>query len=113
MSDTKQVVATGNPYEAKFGYYRAVRKGPFIVVSGTTSLDPTTSHLLHVGNAKEQAIAAFTEAIKAVLQLDGRKSDVVRVRMFVKVSDHDESRIAVLKKLTRTLLFRTRRTREE
>lgn len=74
---------TNNPYEAQFGYSRAVRKGPFIFVSGTTSIDPVSGQLRHPGSAYNQARAIFDEIVQAVMVLGGQKSDVVRVRMFV------------------------------
>ncbi|KIP05913.1 hypothetical protein PHLGIDRAFT_73449 [Phlebiopsis gigantea 11061_1 CR5-6] len=40
MDAERQTFRTGNPYEARFGYARAVRRGPFVFVSGTTSVDP-------------------------------------------------------------------------
>ena len=83
---------TNNPYEAKFGYSRAVRKGPFIFVSGTTSIDPTSGELRHPGSAYDQAIAIFEEIVRAVTALGGAKSDVVRVRMFV-AKDEDAGKV--------------------
>jgi enamine deaminase RidA (YjgF/YER057c/UK114 family) len=74
---------TTNPFEKRFGYHRGVRKGPFIFVSGTTALNPTTGILQHPGNALLQASAAFNEALRAITALGGGVGDVVRVRMFV------------------------------
>jgi enamine deaminase RidA (YjgF/YER057c/UK114 family) len=82
-SGTKQYYTTHNPFEARFGYHRAVRKGPFIFVSGTTALDPSTGKLQHPGNAEVQAMATFKEALRAVIALGGDSGDVIRVRMFV------------------------------
>lgn len=75
---------TANPYEAKFGYSRAVRRGPFVFVSGTTSLDPATGTLQHPGDARAQAAAAFAEIARAVAAVGGRREDITRVRMFVR-----------------------------
>ncbi|RXW14253.1 hypothetical protein EST38_g11604 [Candolleomyces aberdarensis] len=74
---------TSNPYESVFGYSRAVKKGPFIFVSGTTSIDPSTGVVQHPSSAYQQAIAIFSEIIKAVESLGGEKEDITRVRMFV------------------------------
>jgi enamine deaminase RidA (YjgF/YER057c/UK114 family) len=62
-------------------------------VSGTTSIDPSNSSVeglsvLHPTSAYHQTRAIFDEIIKVVERLDGRRSDIVRVRMFV-VSDED------------------------
>ncbi|KAF9230442.1 hypothetical protein BU15DRAFT_57230, partial [Melanogaster broomeanus] len=35
-----------NPYEKKFGYCRAVKRGSFIFVSGTTAIDVDTGRAL-------------------------------------------------------------------
>ncbi|KAI0628631.1 YjgF-like protein [Trametes polyzona] len=76
-------VQTANPYEKEFGYSRAVRRGPLIAVSGTTSIDPASGQLRHPGSAYEQARATFAEIIRAVEELGGTAADIVRVRMFV------------------------------
>ena len=82
-SGLKHYYNTANPFEKRFGYHRAVRKGPFILVSGTTALDPNTGLLQHPGSAELQARAAFEEALRAVTALGGEVGDVIRVRMFV------------------------------
>ncbi|KAM5543532.1 hypothetical protein V8D89_002783 [Ganoderma adspersum] len=83
---------TNNPYEAKFGYSRAVRKGSFIFVSGTTSIDPVSGELRYPGSAYDQARAVFDEIVRAVVALGGRKGDFVRVRMFV-AEDEDTAKV--------------------
>lgn len=75
---------TSNPYEAKFGYSRAVRKGPFIFVSGTTSIDLQTGKVLFPDSAYDQAKKILSEIIIAIEALGGTKRDVVRLRLFVK-----------------------------
>ncbi|KAF5377975.1 hypothetical protein D9615_006669 [Tricholomella constricta] len=74
---------TANPYESKFGYSRAVRRGPFIFVSGTTSIDTTTGTVLHQESAYHQALKIFSEIVSAVEALGGTRQDVMRIRMFV------------------------------
>ncbi|TFK33034.1 YjgF-like protein [Crucibulum laeve] len=83
---------TSNPYEGKFGYSRAVRKGPFIFVSGTTSIDIATGKVLHPTSAYDQALKIFSEIIIAIEALGGKKDDVVRVRMFV-MDDEDTTSV--------------------
>lgn len=80
---TRQTYKTTNPYETKFGYARAVKKGPFIFVSGTTSIDPASGVVLHPTSAYDQTHRIFSEIGRAIEALGGAKSDVVRVRMFV------------------------------
>jgi enamine deaminase RidA (YjgF/YER057c/UK114 family) len=78
---------TSNPYERTIRYRRAVRRGPFIFVSGTTAIDPSTQTLQHPGDAYLQAKAAFAESLRAVQALGGNRDGVVRVRMFVARQD--------------------------
>ncbi|KAH8813597.1 YjgF-like protein, partial [Flagelloscypha sp. PMI_526] len=73
-----------NPYESQFGYSRAVCRGPFIFVSGTTSTCPETQDLLYPDFASQQAELLFAEIIRAVGALGGSKNDIMRVRMFVR-----------------------------
>ena len=75
-----------NKFEREFGYHRAVRKGPFIFVSGTTALQPD-GMIAFPDDAKAQAQCAFQLGISAIESLGGSREDVVRVRMFVAVSD--------------------------
>ncbi|KAI3613952.1 hypothetical protein WG66_010783 [Moniliophthora roreri] len=84
MTAFTRFFSTNNPYEKEFRYCRAVRKGPFIVVSGTTSICPETGVLLHPNSAFEQATQIFNEIARAVGALGGRREDIVRVRMFVR-----------------------------
>ncbi|KAI0821848.1 YjgF-like protein [Trametes gibbosa] len=82
---------TANPYEKLFGYSRAVRRGPLIAVSGTTSIDPVSGQMRHPGAAYDQARAIFAEIGRAVEALGGQANDIVRVRMFVtEASDTDD-----------------------
>jgi enamine deaminase RidA (YjgF/YER057c/UK114 family) len=85
-SGSKSYFTTPNRFEVKFGYHRAVRKGPFIFVSGTTALDPETGKISHSGDAYKQALVAMGKCVEAVQKLGGAKKDVVRVRMFAAVS---------------------------
>ncbi|KAG9664599.1 YjgH family protein, partial [Aureobasidium melanogenum] len=84
----KQYYATKSPWEEKIGYYRAVRRGPFIFVSGTTAVDPssntTSPKVLHPDDAKAQALIAFQEIIKAIQALGGHGAEsIIRTKMFV------------------------------
>jgi len=86
----KQYYDTANPFEKRFGYHRAVRKGPFIFVSGTTAISPETGVLQNPGNAALQAGTAFNEALRAIRALGGDVEDVIRVRMFVAKQEDTE-----------------------
>ncbi|KAL4888370.1 putative L-PSP family endoribonuclease [Aspergillus ambiguus] len=84
---SKQLYATSSPFEQKIGYYRAVRHGSHIFVSGTTAVDPqsppTAPQILYPGDARQQTQVALEECIAAVRALGGTEGSVVRVRMFV------------------------------
>ncbi|KAF5360746.1 hypothetical protein D9756_005092 [Leucocoprinus leucothites] len=89
---------TTNPYEHLFGYSRGVRKGPFIFISGTTSTSTTSTSttststtstsstpiILHPDSAYEQAKHIFHTIIDSVEYLGGKRTDIIRVRMFVR-----------------------------
>ncbi|KAG6330009.1 hypothetical protein ID866_9077 [Astraeus odoratus] len=85
--DSVQKYRTTNPYEKTFGYCRALRKGPFIFVSGTTAIDLATSKVAHPHSAFEQAMKAFEEILRAIEALGGKREDIVRIRMFVTYED--------------------------
>ena len=83
--------ATSNPYELQFGYSRAVRKGAYIFVSGTTSIDPETGYVSFPDSAYHQTLAIFNEIIKSIGHLQGNKEDIARVRMFVTEQEDTEA----------------------
>jgi enamine deaminase RidA (YjgF/YER057c/UK114 family) len=99
MDNKKHFFTTPNPFEVKFGYHRAVRKGAHIIVSGTTAAkmegdnidDPNEGKdggVHFPKNAKQQAKLAMDRCVDAVEKLGGTRADIVRVRMFVAVSVH-------------------------
>ncbi|KJA23263.1 hypothetical protein HYPSUDRAFT_201554 [Hypholoma sublateritium FD-334 SS-4] len=111
MSTQMQRHKTANPYEDKFGYSRAVRKGPFIFVSGTTSIDTASGKVLHPKSAYDQTLKIFAEIVLAIETLGGAKSDVVRLRMFVAQEKDGEGVSRALKEVfgdvapTATMVF--------
>ncbi|KAK5095364.1 hypothetical protein LTR70_003528 [Exophiala xenobiotica] len=109
----KTLLTTPNPFEQRFGYHRAVRRGPLICVSGTTAVKVFAAgpdaeldvdvdayidakgerrlsevQILHPGDAHKQAKTAMSVAVEAVRGLGGELEDVVRVRMFV--ANHED-----------------------
>lgn len=79
----KSKSVTLNPYEEKYGYSRAVRRGPFVFVSGTTSIDVSTGEVLHPDSAYRQTRQIFKEIITALEAVEAKREHVVRIRMFV------------------------------
>lgn len=85
--DGKTAVTAPNPFERAFGYPRAVRKGPFIFVSGTTFLQED-GKVAFPNDAGSQAGRVFDLSVRAVEALGGAKKDIMRVRIFVAVSSY-------------------------
>ena len=69
------------PYEARFGYSRALRTGDRILVSGCTSV--VDGVIRHPGDAGAQMRVALDNALAAVAAMDGGIADVIRTRMYV------------------------------
>jgi enamine deaminase RidA (YjgF/YER057c/UK114 family) len=73
---------SGAPWEEQVGYCRAIRKGNFIAVSGTTPIGDD-GKVFEPKNAYAQTIRCF-EIIEAALKKVGASlGDVIRTRMFV------------------------------
>ena len=72
---------TGSPYEAQFGFARAVRTGNRIIVAGTGPVEDDGSSTQ--GGAAEQAARCCTLILRAIEELGGTAADVVRTRMFL------------------------------
>ncbi|KAI1910479.1 hypothetical protein LOZ53_002735 [Ophidiomyces ophidiicola] len=87
----KTLYQTTSPYEQCIGYYRGVRYGQHVFISGTTSVDPHSSpsapQILYPGNAAAQMRVALGECIRVVGELSGSMAQalesIVRVRMYV------------------------------
>lgn len=79
--NSKEWTTSGSPYEATFGFARAVRVGDRIVVAGTGPVEPdgaTTS-----GGVTEQAARCCAIIVAAIEELGGTAADVVRTRMLL------------------------------
>ena len=70
-----------SPYEATYGFSRAVRVGDRIIVSGTAPLEPDGSST--PGDAAAQARRCFAIILGAIEELGGTAADGVRTRMFI------------------------------
>ncbi|MEA1073208.1 RidA family protein [Sphingomonas sp. LY160] len=80
MSARRRTSGT-SPFEAAFGFSRAVRVGNRIVVSGTAPVEADGSST--AGDAATQARRCFTIIGQAIDDLGGTLSDVVRTRMYI------------------------------
>jgi len=82
--------ASGAPWEAPFGYSRAVRCGDFVLVAGTVAVSED-GVVLAPGNAGGQ-VHAVIDAVELALEQAGASLDqVVQTRMFVAdISRSDE-----------------------
>lgn len=76
-----QRISTGSPFEATFGYSRAVRHGDTIYVSGTTGYDYATMTMPESVGA--QARNALATIARALTEAGSDISDVVRVVYYV------------------------------
>jgi len=75
---SRQLIASGYPFEDEYGYSRAVRVGDQVFVSGTTARPP---HL--DGNAHAQARAALDLVADALAQAGAGLRHVVRTVVYV------------------------------
>ena len=73
---------SGVPWEASFGYSRAVRCGDFVLVAGTTAVSED-GVVLAPGDAGGQVHAVVDGIEAALAQAGARLDQVVQTRMFV------------------------------
>jgi len=74
--------ASGGPWEASFGYSRAVRCGDFVLVAGTTAVSED-GVVLAIGDAAGQLHAAVDTIERALEQAGARLDQVVQTRMYI------------------------------
>jgi enamine deaminase RidA (YjgF/YER057c/UK114 family) len=77
----RRLIPGHSPYEARFGFSRAIRVGDLVLVSGTAPIpsgggDPPAG-------AYEQAQLCLSIVLDALAQAGGRPEHVVRTRMFL------------------------------
>jgi enamine deaminase RidA (YjgF/YER057c/UK114 family) len=77
----RQRISSGAPFEASFGYCRAVRVGRRIWVSGTTSFDDD-GNVVGPGDPRAQTERILAIIASALAQAGASLNDVVRTRIF-------------------------------
>ena len=77
----RQSTTSRSPFEASFGFSRAVRVGDRIRVSGTAPVEADGSST--PGDATAQTRRVFAIILAAIEELGGTAADVVRTRMFI------------------------------
>lgn len=82
MSTDRVNYTTGSPWENRVGYSRAVKIGPVLEISGTTSV--RDGEIKHVGDAYRQALEIILIAQEVLETANASLADVIRTRMYVK-----------------------------
>lgn len=85
----RERVTSGSPYEATFGFARAVRDGNRIIVAGTGPVEPDGSTT--PGDAAAQAERCCAIIVAAIEELGGSAADVVRTRMLLTDLDDQDA----------------------
>ena len=81
-------ISSGSPWEPKFGYSRAVRIGPWVLVAGTTGSDAAGKAA--GPDAYTQCKAALDKIEVALKEAGATMRQVVRTRIFVtRIADFD------------------------
>jgi len=86
MSNERRRASSGSPYESTVGFSRAVRVGNHIFISGTA---PICEDGTVVPEATSQARRCWEIVLKALEELGGSVSDVVRTRHYLTTADAD------------------------
>ena len=78
----RENVTSGTVWESRVGYSRAVRRGPFVYVCGTTATDGSGG-FVGVGDVRAQTVQALSNVKVALEAVGAGLADVVRTRIFV------------------------------
>ena len=77
----RQTVSSGGPYEAKYGYARAVKVGGYIAVSGTTATGAGGT-IIGIGDPYAQMRQALATVEEALARCGASFRDVIRTRTY-------------------------------
>ncbi|PSP73227.1 hypothetical protein BRC86_10195 [Halobacteriales archaeon QS_3_64_16] len=77
----RRTIASGTEWESAAGYSRAVRVGPHVTISGTTTTDADGEVV--AGEAYAQTARAIANVESALAEAGAELADVVRTRMYV------------------------------
>ena len=78
----RENVTSGTVWESRVGYSRAVRRGPFVYVPGTTATDGSGGYV-GIGDVRAQTVQALSNVRVALEAVGAGLADVVRTRIFV------------------------------
>jgi enamine deaminase RidA (YjgF/YER057c/UK114 family) len=83
MTQERQRVASGSPYEATYGFCRAMRVGDRVIVAGTAPIWPDGSC---DPDPAAQTRRCLDIIVTALAEVGSGPADVVRTRMFITVA---------------------------
>jgi enamine deaminase RidA (YjgF/YER057c/UK114 family) len=78
---TRTRVGSGNPFEEKVGYSRAVRVGDLVFVAGTTAMQD--GEPVYIGDAGGQTRHIIGIMLAALAEAGAAANDVVRYRVYL------------------------------
>ena len=86
---TRTLISSGGPWEAKIGYSRAVKVGPFVAVSGSTAMTP--DGLVGKGDVYAQTVQTLKTILTALEKAGAKPEHVIRTRTYLtRMSDWQE-----------------------
>ncbi len=87
--NTRRHISTNSPFEAEYGYCRAVVQDPFVFVSGTTGYDYAT---MEIPDDVAQQTYNIWETISATLtQADSDLAEIVKTTIYLTESAHAQT----------------------